>query len=90
MTATVEKTDLTELEKSIIAKLATANFPPATASKRFVGDLSAGYVKQTSDKGRMFLAFIANRFRRQYKLSVEEQKWVDEWNVKFNNLEPKP
>jgi hypothetical protein len=78
----IEKTDITELEKEIIARVATANFPPATASKRFI--------KQLSDKGRMFLAFIAKRFRRQYQLSAEEQAYVDEWNARFEKLEPKP
>jgi hypothetical protein len=86
----VEKTDITELEQAIVAKVATANFPPATASKRFIGDLSAGYIKQLSDKGRMFLAFIAKRFRRQYQLSAEQQAYVDEWNARFEKLEPKP
>ena len=76
-------TPITELEQGIIAKLSSATYPPATASKRFVCDLHAGYVKQLSDRGRAFLAFIAHRFRRQYKLTEEEWAWVDEHRAKF-------
>ncbi len=32
-----------------------------------------------SDKGRRFMAFVANRFRRQYVLTEEEWAWVREW-----------
>ncbi len=69
---------ITELERGIIAKLAKATYPPATASKRFVRDLSSGYIQQLSEKGRTFLAFVAHRFRRQYELTEEEWAWVRE------------
>jgi hypothetical protein len=72
------RTEISALEASIIAKLATATYPPATASKRFVRDLSSGYIQQLSDKGRTFLAFVAHRFRRQYELTQEEWQWVRE------------
>jgi hypothetical protein len=76
------KTPLTDMEKSIVAKVTTASFPPATASKRFARDLESGYIKELSDKGRKFLAFVAHRFRRQYQLSKDEQEWVSEWLTK--------
>lgn len=66
------------MKHSIIAKVSTARFPPATASKRFIGDLSAGYIQQLSERGRRFLAFIAHRFRRQYELTEAEWAWVNE------------
>jgi len=69
---------ITELERGIIKKLARATYPPATASKRFVRDLSSGYISQLSEKGRAFLAFVAHRFRRQYELTQEEWIWVHE------------
>jgi hypothetical protein len=72
------KLEITPLEKSIIAKLGSATFPPATASKRFVRDLSSGYIQQLSEKGRAFLAFVAHRFRRQYSLTEEEWAWIRE------------
>lgn len=74
-----ERTPLNEVELSIIKKLSRASFPPATASKRFVRDLSGGYVKNLSGKGRRFLAFVAHKFRRQYALNESEWAWVNEW-----------
>lgn len=73
------RTPLSAVEKSIAAKVATANFPPGTASKRFARNLGNGYVKDLSDKGRKFLAFVANRYRRQYPLSKDEWAWINEW-----------
>ena len=75
-----DRTPLTEIEQAIVKKLATASFPPATASKRFAHNLSDGYVKDLSDKGRRFLAYVVHRFRRQYSLSREEQEWVSQWS----------
>jgi hypothetical protein len=70
---------LSELEKAIVAKLVTARFPPYTASKRFARDLADGHITRLSDRGRGFLAYVANRFRRQYQLSAEEEQWVKGW-----------
>lgn len=68
---------LSDLEKSIYRKVSGASFPPATASKRFMqGDPE---LVKLSDKGRRFMAFVANRFRRQYVLTEEEWAWVREW-----------
>jgi hypothetical protein len=75
----MKRTPLTDVERSIVAKLSLARFPPATASKRFAGDLAAGYVKELSSKGRKFLAYVVHRFRRQYSLTDAEQRWVDGW-----------
>jgi hypothetical protein len=73
-----ERTEINALERGIIAKLATATYPPATASKRFVRDLSTGYIKQLSERGRAFLAHVAHRFRRPYELTQEEWAWIRE------------
>jgi hypothetical protein len=73
------RTPLTDIESAIVAKLVTARFPPYSASKRFARDLGAGYVKELSPKGRKFLAYVVNRFRRQYALTDEQQAWVAEW-----------
>jgi hypothetical protein len=78
MDRTSERTPLTEIEKSIVAKLSMATFPPGTASKRFVRDLSCGYIAQLSERGRTFLAFVAHRFRRQYELTAKEWAWIKE------------
>jgi hypothetical protein len=75
----MKRTPLTDLERSIVAKLSLASFPPATASKRFARDLAAGYVKELSSKGRKFLAYVVHRFRRQYMLTDAEQRWVNGW-----------
>lgn len=75
-----ELTALSEPEKALYRKVQTANFPPATASKRFMqGD--AEFIKW-SDKGRAFMAFIAHRFRRQYVLTEDELKWIETWKRK--------
>ena len=69
---------LSEMELSIVKTVSRASFPIASGPKRFIGDLSAGYSKQLSDGGRAYLAWIANRFRRQYQLSAEQLQWVAE------------
>lgn len=84
------RTPLTELERGIVAKLAKASFPPATASKRFAHDLADGYVKELSSRGRRFLAFVVNRFRRQYFLTEEETRWVAEWLHWQEEVKPDP
>jgi len=70
------KTPLTEIERSIVEKLSHARFPPATASKRIVRDLASGRVQNLSGRGREFLAFVAHRFRRQWKPTAAELAWV--------------
>ena len=69
---------LSEMELSIVKTLSRATFPIASGPKRFIGDLSSGYKKKLSDGGRQYLAWIANRFRRQYQLSAEQLQWVTE------------
>jgi hypothetical protein len=76
-----ETSQITELERTIIKKLGRANYPPATASKRFVNDLNSGRIKQLSERGRAFLAFVAHRFRRQYELNADEWTWVNQHRV---------
>ena len=75
---------LSRLEREIIGVISGATFPPATASKRFVRDLSCGHVRLLSERGRCFLAFIAHRFRRQYVLTAEQWAWVDEYLAKWH------
>jgi hypothetical protein len=69
---------VSETEASIVKTVSRASFPIASGPKRFIGDLAAGYSKQLSDGGRQYLAWIANRFRRQYQLSAEQLQWVAE------------
>lgn len=75
----MNRTPLSPLEISIAAKIGSATFPPATASKRFARNLRDGYIKELSEKGRAFMAYVAHRFRRQYQLTEEEQAWVNDW-----------
>lgn len=72
---------LSALERSLIEKLSLCRFPPATAAKRFVRDLSAGAIAQMSNRGRGFLAFVAFRYRRQWADSItrDERAWVCFW-----------
>lgn len=73
------RTPITELERGLIEKLSMARFPPATASKSFVRDLTDGHVKELSDRGRGFLAYVAFRFRRQWVPAADERAWVAFW-----------
>lgn len=75
----MNRAPLSEIEQSIVRKLAGARFPPGTASKRFAGGLIDGHIRELSDRGRTFLAFVVHRFRRQYVLDEAEQSWVTEW-----------
>lgn len=71
----MERTPMSELEKGLVEKLQrSVTFPPATSYKRFVRDLSP--TSQLSDRGRMYLGFIAHRFRRQWTPTAEEAEWV--------------
>ena len=79
MTKPTNIAPLSDLEKAVVAKLVTARFPLYTASKRFARDLDAGHVTRLSDRGRAFLAYVTHRFRRQYDLSADEQRWVETW-----------
>ena len=73
------RTPLNDLEKGLAAKVSGASFPPGTASKRFARDLGSGCIGGLSANGRMFFAYVAHRFRRQYQLTHQEQAWVDFW-----------
>jgi hypothetical protein len=76
-----DRTELTPLELEIARKYSGARFPPATAAKRFARGLGDGFVRNLSDRGRATLAYFVHRYRRQYKLTAEEQAWVDEWRA---------
>ena len=73
------RTILTDLENKIAEKLGRCSYPPATASKAFARNLSEGYVKELSDRGRSFMAFVAHRFRRQSHYTEEEWAWINKW-----------
>lgn len=72
-------TPLSDFEKELAAKVCGASMQAYSASKRFARDLNAGHIRQLSDRGRGFLAFMAHRYRRQYQLTAEEQAWVKKW-----------
>lgn len=86
----MKRAPLTELEKSIAAKLCSARFPPYSASKRFARDLGDGHIKELSDRGRKFMAYVVHRFRRQYRLTAEETTWVLEWKDREIPVDSKP
>ncbi len=73
------KTPLSELEQAMAVKVAGARFSPGTAAKRFGRDLESGYIRELSDRGRMFFAYVAYRYRRQYLLTTEEHQWINMW-----------
>jgi hypothetical protein len=78
--AKLPRTNLTVTEASIIGKLqGCVRFPPGHSHKRFIRELTIQ--SQLSDRGRAYLAFIANRYRRQWKPDMEEMEWIVRWGV---------
>lgn len=74
-----DRTDLSEIENAIAVKLTGVRYSPGTAAKRFARDYGNGFIKQLSPRGRKFMAWIANRYRRQLQFSSEEHAWVLHW-----------
>jgi hypothetical protein len=73
-----KKDALTEFEKELAATVSRATFPVGSGAKRFIRDICSGYIRECTERGRWYLAFVANRFRRQYVLTAEQRVWVDE------------
>lgn len=69
---------ITDFERQIITTVSRATFIPGTGPKRFIRDCYSGHIKQLTEKGRWYLAFIAHRFRKQYALTAEQMAWVTE------------
>lgn len=73
------RTPMDAIEQGIVRKLqANVTFVPASSHKRFVRDLNPEK-SQLSDNGRAYLAYIANRYRRQWKATHEEFCWIVQW-----------
>jgi hypothetical protein len=69
------RTSLTGLERSLIEKLQrSVTFPPGGSHKRFIRELTPN--SQLSDRGRMYLGYIAHRYRRQLTATAEETEWI--------------
>jgi len=67
------------IEKNIVRKLQEyVTFVPASSHKRFIRDLDPRN-SQLSDRGRAYLAYIANRYRRQWEATHEEFCWIVRW-----------
>lgn len=79
---------ISEFELALVKTVRRATFPVGSAHKRFIRDTSEH--SKLSDRGRWFLASIAHRYRRQYRLSTEQIQWVNEWLSKDVNFEPEP
>lgn len=73
------RTPMSEIEQSIIRKMqASVTFVPGSSHKRFVRSLNPEKSELT-DKGRNYLAYLANRYRRQWVSSAEEFAWIVQW-----------
>jgi len=71
-----QMTPISEFELRLADRVACATFPVGHSHKRFIRGISAA--SKLSDRGRWYLAFIANRYRWQYKLSEEQWAWIRE------------
>ena len=68
-----------EIERGIVRKMqASVTFVPGSSHKRFVRDMNPD-TSQLSERGRQYLAYIANRYRRQWKATHEEFAWIVQW-----------
>lgn len=72
------KSPLTEFEKALADAVSAATFPVGSGAKRFIRDIASGYITQLTENGRWYLAFVAHRFRRQYRLTADQIAWVQE------------
>lgn len=79
---------ISDFELRLACDVSRATFPAGSAPKRFIRDISAQ--TKLSDRGRCYLAYIANRFRRQYSLTPDQWAWVNEWLAKDRALEAEP
>jgi hypothetical protein len=79
---------ISDFELALVNTVRRATFPAGHAHKRFIRDILP--LSKLSDRGRWFLASIAHRYRRQYRLTPEQIAWVNEWLSKDVNLDPEP
>lgn len=73
------RTPLTLGEMALVGKLQECSFPPGGSHKRFVRGLTMD--SELSDRGRQYLAYIAHRYRRQWKPNAEEFEWIAKWGT---------
>jgi hypothetical protein len=72
------RTQIEPTEWLIVFKMQrNVTFPPGTSHKRFINGLRVD--SQLSDRGRQYLAYIANRYRRQWTATPEEFEWIVKW-----------
>jgi hypothetical protein len=77
-TSSLPRTSMNEIEWTIVRKLqGHVTFPPGHSHKRFI--LGLNEYSRLSDRGRNYLAYIANRYRRQWKTTHEEFAWIVQW-----------
>ena len=84
------RTPLDSIEQGLVRRLqANVSFPPGYAHKRFIHDLIPER-SQLSDRGRAYLAYIAHRYRRQWKATHEEFCWIVRWASYGTLPRPRP
>ncbi|MGC2694928.1 MAG: hypothetical protein WA738_03975, partial [Candidatus Angelobacter sp.] len=78
---TIGKETRTQIEPDewlIVFKLQSkVRFPPGGSHKRFIHRLSVE--SQLSNSGRTYLAYIANRYRKQWNATDAETEWIIRW-----------
>jgi hypothetical protein len=72
------RTQIEPDEWLIVYKLQTnVTFLPGSSHKRFINSLSVN--STLSNRGRMYLSYIANRYRKQWHASDAETEWIVRW-----------
>lgn len=70
---------VTEHENRLIGKVSSATFPAGSSHKRFMRNWGPPESRKLSDEGRRYLAYIAWRYRKQYKLSPDDLLFIRKW-----------
>jgi len=84
------RTPMDAIEQGIVRKLqGYVTFVPASSHKRFIHDLIPDR-SQLSDRGRAYLAYIAHRYRKQWKATHEEFCWIVRWASYGTLPRPRP
>lgn len=76
--AKLPKMQIQPAELAMVEKIQGAvTFPPGGSHKSFIGRLTAD--SMLTDRGRNYLAYIAHRYRKQWKASADEARWIEKW-----------
>ncbi len=69
-----QRIPISSMEWSIVTAMHSVCFPAGSPHKRFIRDLSEN--SMLTDRGRMYLAYLGHRYRRQWKATDGQAEWI--------------